>query len=64
MVNAQNVLHQKSYIFQDITLCSPVKVRRRFGGKYRLHFKGARVRQARNQREGKKILQRLVASNN
>jgi hypothetical protein len=28
----------KSTIFWDITPCSPLKVKRRFGGIYRLHF--------------------------
>jgi hypothetical protein len=30
----------KSYPFWDITPCSPLKVNRRFGGIYRLHFQG------------------------
>jgi hypothetical protein len=28
----------KSYIFWDITPCSPLKINQRFGGKYRLHL--------------------------
>jgi hypothetical protein len=30
----------KSFIFCNITLCSPMKVNRRFGGIYRLHLQG------------------------
>jgi hypothetical protein len=30
----------KSHIVCDITLCSPVKANRRFGGTYRLHLEG------------------------
>jgi hypothetical protein len=30
----------KSTIFWDITPSSPLKVKRRFGGKYRLHLQG------------------------
>jgi hypothetical protein len=37
-----------SYIFWDITPCSPVKVNRRFGRKYHLHLQGLRVSQERN----------------
>jgi hypothetical protein len=33
----------KSYIFWDITSCSPIKVNRRFGGTYRLHLQGRRI---------------------
>jgi hypothetical protein len=40
----------KSAIFWDMS-CSPLKVNRRFGGKYDLYFKRRRIRQARNQRE-------------
>jgi hypothetical protein len=42
----------KSTIFWDITLCSPLKVNRRFGGIYRLHLQG-RISRARNQRENR-----------
>jgi hypothetical protein len=38
----------KSTIFWYITLCSPLKVNRRFGGTYRLHHQG-RIRRARYQ---------------
>jgi hypothetical protein len=34
-----------------ITLCSPLKVNRRFGGTYRLHLQGRRISRARNQRK-------------
>jgi hypothetical protein len=37
----------KNTIFWDITRCSLV-VHQHFGGKYRLHFRGRRVNQARN----------------
>jgi hypothetical protein len=36
------------HVFWDITLCSPVKVNRRFGVTYRLHLQDRRVIQARN----------------
>jgi hypothetical protein len=39
----------KSTIFWDITPCSPLKVKLRFGGTYRLHLHGRRISQARNQ---------------
>jgi hypothetical protein len=32
----------KSTVFWDITPCSPLSVKRRFGGKYRLHLHGRR----------------------
>jgi hypothetical protein len=38
----------KSYIFWDMTPCTPVKVNRRFGGIYHLHLEGRRISQARN----------------
>jgi hypothetical protein len=41
----------KNSIFWNITLFSPLKVYRRFGGTYRLHLKGQRMSQARNKRE-------------
>jgi hypothetical protein len=41
----------KSYIFWDITPCSPLKVSRRFGGTYLIHHHGQRISQARNLRE-------------
>jgi hypothetical protein len=41
----------KSSVFWDITLCSPLKFNRRFGGTCRLHFHSRRISQARNQRE-------------
>jgi hypothetical protein len=43
----------KSAIFWDITPCSPLKVSRRFGRTYRLHFQGQRISRARNQRESR-----------
>jgi hypothetical protein len=36
-----------SSAFWDVTPCSPLKVYRRFGGKYCLHFEGWRITQAR-----------------
>jgi hypothetical protein len=48
----------KSTIFWDMRPCSPLKVNRRFGGSYSLHFKGPRIRRGRNQRE-KKVGSRL-----
>jgi hypothetical protein len=41
----------KSTIFWDITPCSPLKVNRRFGWTYRLHYQSRRISQIRNQRE-------------
>jgi hypothetical protein len=43
----------KSSIFWDITPCSPLKVKRRFGGTYRIHLQGRRISRARNQNESK-----------
>jgi hypothetical protein len=43
----------KSSVFWDITLCSPLKVNRPFGGTYRLHRQGRKICQARNQRESR-----------
>jgi hypothetical protein len=43
----------KSYLFWDITPCSPLKVNRRFGGTYRLHLQGRGMSRARNQRESR-----------
>jgi hypothetical protein len=34
----------KSSIFWDLTSCSPLKVNRRFGGTFRLHLHGQRIR--------------------
>jgi hypothetical protein len=42
------VVGMKNSIFWDITLCSPVKINRRFGGTDRLHPQGRSVSQARN----------------
>jgi hypothetical protein len=38
---------------RDITLCSPLKVGRRFGGTYHLHLHGQRISWARNQHESR-----------
>jgi hypothetical protein len=38
-------------VFWDITLCSLLRLNRRFGGAYRLHVQGRRIRLARNQHE-------------
>jgi hypothetical protein len=43
----------KNTIFWDITPCSPLSVDRRFGGTYRLHLQGRKIRWARNQRESR-----------
>jgi hypothetical protein len=40
----------KSYIFWDITPCSPLKINRRFGRIYRLHFQ-CRMNHVKNQHE-------------
>jgi hypothetical protein len=39
----------KSFIFWDITPCSPLKMNQRFGEICRLHLQGRRMSQARNQ---------------
>jgi hypothetical protein len=41
----------KSFIFWDITPCSPLKVNRRFGGTSRLHLQGRKTCQVRTQHE-------------
>jgi hypothetical protein len=41
----------KSSVFWDITLCSPLKVNRRFGGTCHVHLQCWRISQARNQCE-------------
>jgi hypothetical protein len=41
----------KGSIFWDITPCSPLKVKRRFGGTHRLHLQDRRICQARNKHE-------------
>jgi hypothetical protein len=41
----------KSTVFWDIMPCSPLKVKRRFGGTNCLHLQGQRIRRARNQSE-------------
>jgi hypothetical protein len=38
-------------VFWDITPCSSLLVKRRFGGIYRLHLQGRRISQVRNQHE-------------
>jgi hypothetical protein len=45
--NSSNTLFMKSTIFLNITQCSPLKVNRRFGGKYLLHLQGRRISRAR-----------------
>jgi hypothetical protein len=45
----QNLI--RSSIFWDITLCNPLKVKRRFGGTCRLHLQGRRISQALHQRD-------------
>jgi hypothetical protein len=41
----------KSYVFCDIVLCSPLKVKLRFEVTYNFHLRGRRIRQKRNYRE-------------
>jgi hypothetical protein len=43
----------KSTIFLDITPCSLLKVKRRFGGTYRFRLQGRRISLARNQHESR-----------
>jgi hypothetical protein len=43
----------KSTIFWVITPCIPLRVNRRFGGTYRLHFQRRQISRARNQRENR-----------
>jgi hypothetical protein len=44
----------KSSIFWDVTLCSPLKVNRRFGGTCRLHHQGQRINRATSMKAGGK----------
>jgi hypothetical protein len=50
-VQVLTALVMRSYVFWDITPCSPLKVIRRFGGICSLHLKGRRISRERNQRE-------------
>jgi hypothetical protein len=43
----------EKYIFWNTTPCSPLKVNRCFGGKYRLHLQGRRISRTRYQRESR-----------
>jgi hypothetical protein len=43
----------KSTILWDITPCSSLRVKRRFGGTYRLHLQGRKISRRRNQRESR-----------
>jgi hypothetical protein len=55
-VEALTAVVLKSFIFLDITPCSPMKVNQRFGGTCRFHIQGQRISQARNQRKaGNKV---------
>jgi hypothetical protein len=40
------VVVMKSTVFWDITPCSPLKVNRHFGGKYRLHIQDRKISSA------------------
>jgi hypothetical protein len=40
----------KCSIFRDVAPCSPLKVNRRFGVRYRLHHEGRIIGEERNQR--------------
>jgi hypothetical protein len=42
---------KKGLIFWDITLCSPLKFNKRFGGTYRIHLQGRGISQTRYQHE-------------
>jgi hypothetical protein len=44
----------KTFVVWDITLCSPLKINRRFEETYRLNLQGGRINQARRQLEKKK----------
>jgi hypothetical protein len=54
----------KSSVFWDITLCSRLKIMRRFGRTCRLHFQGRKISQERKQHEagGKKRESELHAT--
>jgi hypothetical protein len=45
-----------STIFWDITLCSPLKVNRRFGKKYRLHLRAEQAEQDTSVKAGGTLL--------
>jgi hypothetical protein len=47
------VVHMKITVFWDITAYSPLKVKQRFRGAFRLHLHGQRISKARNQRESR-----------
>jgi hypothetical protein len=53
MKRVYNFVCMPSTVFWDITLCSPLKVNRRFGGTHRLHLQGRRISRARNQHENR-----------
>jgi hypothetical protein len=42
------------------TLCSPLKVSRRFGGTYRLHLQVRKISRARNQRESRWLVELIL----
>jgi hypothetical protein len=48
-LNASSISMTSSMLW-DITPCSSLKVNRRFGRTFRLHFQSRRISQARNQR--------------
>jgi hypothetical protein len=52
----------KNTIFRDITPCIPLKVNRRFGGTYRLHLQGRRIRQAKPKNMQVEIMANLLAN--
>jgi hypothetical protein len=54
------VVVMKSTIFWDITPCSPLRFNRCFGGTYRLHLQGQRIRQTRSQHESKWKAERIL----
>jgi hypothetical protein len=47
------LINRGDYYLWDITPCSPLKVKRRFGRTYRLHLQVRRISRARNQRESR-----------
>jgi hypothetical protein len=50
VLTALTAVVMKSSVVWDITLRSPLKVNRRFGGTCHLHFQARRISQGRNQR--------------
>jgi hypothetical protein len=51
IANRTSVIQKSSDFWNTIMPCSPVKVNKRSGGKYRLHLQGRRLSEARNRNE-------------